>query len=70
MHNVNPEKTSLVWGDQTTLVAGKPTITERLGDVTFDLSARAFFQLNPHQTLKLYSEVGKALDLQLGEVAM
>lgn len=68
MHNVNPEKTSLVWGDQTTLVAGKPTITERLGDVTFDLSARAFFQLNPHQTLKLYSEVGKALDLQLGEV--
>lgn len=68
MHNVNPEKTSLVWGTQTTLIAGKPKITERLGDVTFDLSARAFFQLNPHQTLKLYSEVGNALDLHPGEV--
>ncbi|MBU7447579.1 MULTISPECIES: 23S rRNA (uracil(1939)-C(5))-methyltransferase RlmD [Lactiplantibacillus] len=67
MQNVNAGKTSLIWGDQTTLLAGKPTITEELDGLVFDLSARAFFQLNPQQTKKLYRLAREALDLAPNE---
>lgn len=63
MQNVNVGKTSLIWGDQTTLLAGKTTITEELDGLAFNLSARAFFQLNPEQTQKLYQLAREALAL-------
>lgn len=67
MQNINAGKTSLIWGDQTTLLAGKPTITEELDGLVFDLSARAFFQLNPQQTKKLYRLAREALKLAPNE---
>ncbi|WP_370640498.1 23S rRNA (uracil(1939)-C(5))-methyltransferase RlmD [Salipaludibacillus sp. CUR1] len=63
IQNVNPEKTSLVFGDETFVLYGKEKLEEKLGDFTFHLSARAFFQLNPVQTEKLYDEVKKAANL-------
>ncbi|WP_456276770.1 23S rRNA (uracil(1939)-C(5))-methyltransferase RlmD [Bacillus sp. AK128] len=63
MQNINGEKTSLIFGDRTLHMAGKETIQEVLGDLSFELSARAFFQLNPSQTVKLYDEVKKAASL-------
>ena len=67
MQNVNPGKTSLIWGDQTLHLAGETTITEKLGGLAFKLSARAFLQLNPAQTEVLYDQAKKALDLQPGQ---
>ena len=67
MQNINPGRTSLVWGKETQLLAGKESITEKIGDVWFDLSARAFFQMNPKQTEVLYDEVKKALALSESE---
>ncbi|WP_203363867.1 23S rRNA (uracil(1939)-C(5))-methyltransferase RlmD [Bacillus sp. REN10] len=63
MHNINPKKTSLIFGDETVTLAGKETIEEQLEDYTYELSARAFFQLNPVQTTKLYNEVKQAAAL-------
>jgi 23S rRNA (uracil1939-C5)-methyltransferase len=63
VQNINEEKTSLIFGDQTEGVYGKDTITEHLGDLRFELSARAFFQLNPQQTVKLYDEVKRQAKL-------
>lgn len=63
VQNVNEEKTSLVFGDQTDEIYGKDTITEHLGDLRFELSARAFFQLNPEQTVNLYNEVKRQANL-------
>jgi 23S rRNA (uracil1939-C5)-methyltransferase len=63
VQNVNDEKTSLIFGNHTEGVFGKLTITEHLGDLRFELSARAFFQLNPVQTVKLYDEVKKQAKL-------
>ncbi|WP_028399800.1 23S rRNA (uracil(1939)-C(5))-methyltransferase RlmD [Ectobacillus panaciterrae] len=63
MQNVNGEKTSLIFGDETFRLAGKEVIQETLGDLNFELSARAFFQLNPTQTVKLYDEAKKAAQL-------
>jgi 23S rRNA (uracil1939-C5)-methyltransferase len=63
VQNVNKEKTSLIFGDETITLWGKDTIHEKLGELSFDLSARAFFQLNPKQTVNLYNEIKRAADL-------
>ena len=68
MQNYNPGKTSLVYGDETTRIFGRDYIIEKLGDVSFKLSARAFFQMNPVQTKKMYDEVKQALNLKQGEM--
>ncbi|TWT24109.1 23S rRNA (uracil(1939)-C(5))-methyltransferase RlmD [Planomicrobium sp. CPCC 101110] len=63
VQNINKEKTSLIFGDETITLYGKDTIHEELGELAFDLSARAFFQLNPVQTVKLYDEIKRAAEL-------
>lgn len=61
--NINAEDTSLIFGETTINLHGKETIHEKLGELAFDLSARAFFQLNPEQTVHLYNEIEKAANL-------
>ena len=61
--NINKERTSLIFGNETILLDGKETIHEELGELAFDLSSRAFFQLNPEQTVHLYDEIKKAAAL-------
>ncbi|MCM3217869.1 23S rRNA (uracil(1939)-C(5))-methyltransferase RlmD [Niallia taxi] len=63
VQNINGNKTSLIFGEKTIHLRGEEVIQETLGDLNFELSARAFFQLNPTQTIKLYDEVKKAADL-------
>ncbi|AEV95902.1 23S rRNA (uracil(1939)-C(5))-methyltransferase RlmD [Pediococcus claussenii] len=63
MQNINSGRNSLIWGDNTQNIAGDSFITEKMDGLSFKLSARAFFQLNPYQTVKLYNEARKALEL-------
>lgn len=63
MQNVNGEKTSIIFGKDTFHLSGEQVIQETLGELSFELSARAFFQLNPVQTVKLYDEAKKAAQL-------
>lgn len=63
MQNINRGKTSLIFGEETKLLWGDKTIDEKLGEVKFSLSPRAFFQLNPEQTVKLYQFVKEASQL-------
>lgn len=70
MQNVQSKKTSLIMGDDTIHLWGKEAIEERLNELTFDLSARAFFQLNPQQTSILYQEGIKALALTKDETVV
>jgi tRNA (uracil-5-)-methyltransferase len=63
VQNINGSKTSLIFGEETVHLEGSEVIQENLGDLSFELSARAFFQLNPIQTVKLYDEVKKAASL-------
>lgn len=62
-HNINTSRTPLVFGDETRLLWGSEHLDEALGDVRFQLSPRAFFQLNPSQTIKLYDAVKEAAAL-------
>lgn len=63
VQNVNGQKTSLIFGDQSITLEGTDFIQETLGDLQFELSARTFFQLNPEQTIRLYNEVKEAAGL-------
>ncbi|MBS4179205.1 23S rRNA (uracil(1939)-C(5))-methyltransferase RlmD [Bacillus sp. FJAT-49731] len=63
MQNVNPKQTSLIFGEKSFNITGKEFIDEKMNEFTYELSARAFFQLNPEQTVKLYDEVKKAAAL-------
>ncbi|MFX3675089.1 MAG: 23S rRNA (uracil(1939)-C(5))-methyltransferase RlmD [Paenisporosarcina sp.] len=70
VQNVNPKQTSLIFGDRTILLHGKKTLHEELGELSFDLSARAFFQLNPSQTIRLYNEIKSAASLTGNETVV
>lgn len=70
MQNVQSKKTSVIMGDETLHLWGKEAIEERLQELTFDLSPRAFFQLNPQQTSVLYDEAIKALALSKNETVV
>ncbi|CAH0345176.1 23S rRNA (uracil-C(5))-methyltransferase RlmCD [Bacillus sp. CECT 9360] len=63
VQNVNNKNTSVIFGEKTVHLAGEQVINETLGDLSYELSARTFFQLNPVQTVKLYDEVKKAAAL-------
>lgn len=67
MQNIQPSKGSLIFGETTKKLWGEEVIHEELGEISFDLSPRAFFQLNPKQTRLLYEEVEKALELKNNE---
>lgn len=54
--NVNEEKTNVIMGNTTRVLWGKESITDEMGDVKFDISARSFYQVNPVQAEKLYTK--------------
>ncbi|WP_342577483.1 23S rRNA (uracil(1939)-C(5))-methyltransferase RlmD [Psychrobacillus sp. FSL K6-2843] len=56
MQNVNSRNTNVIFGDETNLLWGKPTIEDLIGDVRFEISARSFYQVNPEQTEVLYKQ--------------
>lgn len=57
--NFNQDRTNVILGDKTVSLWGKPTITDYIGEIRFEISPQSFFQVNPVQTEKLY---GKALE--------
>lgn len=68
--NFNPGDNQLVWGDETKLVDGKEYLQEKLLGHIFNLSPRAFFQLNTKQAAKLYELAIKALDPQTNDIVI
>lgn len=58
--NVNDKRTSMVLGDRETTIYGNGYIEDVLCGLTFRISSKSFYQINPVQTEKLY---GKAMEL-------
>lgn len=69
-HNIHKGKSPLVFGNKTVVLWGADQLEESLGDVKFALSPRAFFQLNPEQTVKLYNAVQEAAGLTGAELVV
>ena len=68
VNNVNTRKADVAFGEYETLLYGEPFIQEKMGDLTFEISANSFFQTNTTQGEVLYEEVEKALGLKGDEI--
>ena len=53
-HNVKDTK---IFGETFEVLAGVQTITEKLGDITYRLNPKAFFQLNPEIAKQMYDYI-------------
>lgn len=58
-HNVQPEPTPVVYGEETRVLWGRDVLYDEIGGLRFAISARSFFQVNPVQAEVLF---GKALE--------
>ena len=61
--NVNTEPGNTILGRETLSLFGNPWITDTIGGLIFRISPVSFYQVNPVQTLKLYTEALLAADL-------
>ncbi len=52
--NVNKEQTNVILGNELLLLWGKGYITDRIGEISYQISPLSFYQVNPEQTKKLY----------------
>lgn len=52
--NINTSSTSQVFGEETRVLWGNDVIYDEIGGISFAISARSFFQVNPTQTERLY----------------
>lgn len=57
IQNVNPNRTNKIMGSENILLWGQDYFTDTLLGNTFEISASAFYQVNPTQTEKLYQTV-------------
>ena len=53
--NVNDKKTSMVLGEKEQVIYGPGFIEDELCGLTFKISPKSFYQVNPQQTEKLYN---------------
>ena len=61
--NVNKKRSNVILGEKIHLLWGKPYITDKIGDISYQISPLSFFQVNPLQTGKLYSKALEYADL-------
>ncbi len=69
-HNLNPRATNVIFGERFTLLAGKPTLTEVIGNLRFSVSPQSFLQINATQTEALYEAAVSLLDPQPDETVV
>jgi 23S rRNA (uracil1939-C5)-methyltransferase len=68
--NVNPKKASVAVGVEEHLLGGRDHIRERIGGLTFQISANSFFQTNTVQAERLFELVLEAAALDGGETVI
>lgn len=56
IHNVNLDRTNVIYGQRSDVIWGESYIHDRIEDLTFAISPRSFYQVNPAQTEVLYNK--------------
>ena len=62
IQNINSKNTNVILGKENILLNGNEVVTDKIGDLYFEISPHSFFQINPEQTKVLYDKV-----VELGE---
>ena len=70
--NINSSKTleGQILGEECITIAGKPTIMEEVGGLSFEISPLSFYQVNRAQMLRLYDKVLEYAALQGDETVL
>ena len=61
--NVNKKHSNVILGEEIRLLWGQEYITDRIGDISYQISPLSFYQVNPMQTQKLYAKALEYADL-------
>ena len=61
--NMNKKRSNVILGDKVKTIWGEDYITDKIGDISYEISPLSFFQVNPKQTWKLYSKALEYADL-------
>ena len=61
--NVNKKRSNVILGEEIRLLWGQEYITDRIGDISYQISPLSFYQVNPMQTQKLYAKALEYADL-------
>lgn len=62
--NINKRRDNVIFGEETICLSGKEALTDTLCGKTFELSPRAFFQVNAEMAEKLYNRAKELANLQ------
>ena len=61
VHNVNPTRGNVLFGEREHTLVGAPFLEDRIGAVRLRLSSRAFFQANRHVAALAYQAIATAV---------
>ena len=61
--NVNKKRSNVILGEEICLLWGQEYITDRIGDISYQISPLSFYQVNLMQTQKLYAKALEYADL-------
>lgn len=70
IHNINNKRTNVIFGNKTVVLWGEEYIHDKIGDLTFAISARSFYQVNPTQTEKLYRKALEYADISQDDIVI
>jgi 23S rRNA (uracil1939-C5)-methyltransferase len=70
LQNVNTQRTNVILGSTTQVIAGDEKIIDSIGDLQFEISAQSFFQVNTLQSKVLYDQVVRYAGLTGEEVVL
>ena len=70
VENVNPRHTNVILGAKEKVLYGKGYIKDSILDLTFNISASSFYQVNPVQVEKLYKTALDLIDFNKKEIVL
>jgi 23S rRNA (uracil1939-C5)-methyltransferase len=63
VNNITSRRAGVAMGEYEILLSGQPSITDRIGEFDFEISANSFFQTNTQGAQRLYDTIKEYADL-------